>query len=79
MPDIFALIGLGIFILGGIGFLIAAFKTSIMWGFGCLLVAPVQIIYLFVHWDKARKPFLIQVIGGVVMLVASYTKGTFQF
>lgn len=79
MPEIILIIGLGIFIIGGIGFLIAAFKTSIIWGFGCLLVAPVQILYLFIHWDKARKPFLIQVIGGVVMIAAAYTQGSYQF
>lgn len=79
MSEIFLIIGLGIFIIGGIGFLIAAFKTSMWWGFGCLLVSPVQLFYLFFYWSDAKKPFLIQVIGGVMMIAAAYTGGSYQF
>ncbi|BBO79092.1 hypothetical protein DSCW_65090 [Desulfosarcina widdelii] len=75
MAEIFLLIGLGVFIIGGIGFLIAAFKTSILWGLGCLFLAPIQIIYLFVHWDSVKKPFLLQLAGGVVMLTSAYLQG----
>ena len=75
MPDIFLLVGLGIFIIGGIGFLIAAFRTSLIWGLCCLFISPIQIIYLFVHWDSAKKPFLIQLVGGLVMLTSAYFKG----
>ena len=75
MADIFLIIGLVIFIIGGIGFLIAAFKTSLLWGLGCLFISPIQIIYLFVHWDSAKKPFFIQLIGGCVMLASAYSQG----
>ena len=78
MATLFLFLGLGIFVLGGIAFLIAAFRTSIMWGLGCIFIAPVQIIYLFAHWDDAKNPFLIQVIGGVIMLIAAYTQGMLQ-
>jgi len=75
MAEIILLMGLGIFIIGGIGFLIAAFKTSILWGLGCLFIAPIQIIYLFFHWNSAKKPFLLQLTGGVVMLFSAYLQG----
>lgn len=78
MATLFLFLGLGIFVLGGIAFLVAAFRTSIMWGLGCIFIAPVQIIYLFAHWDDAKNPFLIQVIGGVIMLIAAYTQGMLQ-
>ena len=71
-------IGLGIFVLGGIAFLVAAFRTSVLWGFGCLFIAPVQIIYLVGHWDDAKKPFVIQIIGGAIMFVSAYTQGMLQ-
>ncbi len=43
--EVLLYIGLGIFIIGGIGTLIAAFKTSILWGIGCLLIAPVSLLF----------------------------------
>jgi uncharacterized membrane protein len=79
MADLFSIIGLGIFIIGGIAFLIAAFRTSVIWGLGCILVAPVQIIYLFLHWDEAKKPFCIQLVGGAILFASAYTKGMLQF
>lgn len=75
MSNILLLIGLVIFVLGGIAFLIAAFRTSVFWGVGCLFLAPVQIFYLVMHWSDAKKPFFIQVVGGVIMLVSAYTQG----
>ena len=75
MTDILFVIGLIIFVIGGIGFLIATFRTSLLWGLGCLIISPLQIIYLFVHWDNAKKPFSIQLFGGFVMLVTAYFQG----
>ncbi len=64
-------VGLGIFIIGGAGTLIAAFKTSIPWGIGCLLIAPVSLLFLIMHWDNAKNPFFLQVIGFGIMFFGS--------
>ena len=66
-----AYIGIAIFIIGGIGTLIAAFKTSILWGLGCLFIAPVSLIFLILHWDVAKNPFFLQVIGIVLAFIGS--------
>ena len=58
-----AYLGIALIVIGGIGTLIAAFKTSILWGLGCLLIAPVSLIFLILHWDVAKNPFFLQVIG----------------
>ena len=60
-----ALIVLGIVIstVGGIMFIIAAFRESVAWGIGCLLFSPVSLFFLIAHWDEAKKPFLIHLIG----------------
>ncbi len=73
------LLGLGIFIIGGVYFLITAFGTSVMWGLGCLFVTPVTILYLIFHWEDAKQPFLIQIIGFVIIFVVRYAQGTLQF
>ncbi|OTG84032.1 hypothetical protein [Acinetobacter sp. ANC 4648] len=62
-------LGLAIIIIGGIGFLIAAFKTSILWGLGCLLFYPISIVFLIFHWNDAKNPFFLQLVGlGIVFL-----------
>ena len=65
-------LGLFVFIIGGIGTLIAAFKTSILWGLGCLLIAPVSLLFLVTHWGVAKNPFFLQLIGVSTMLLGSY-------
>lgn len=72
MSQLILFIGLGIFIIGSIGFLIAAFRTSILWGLVVLFIAPAAIIYLIFHWQDAKDPFKIQVFGFVMMVIASY-------
>jgi len=67
--------GLGIFIIGGIGLLIAAFRTHILWGLGVLLVAPVAIIYLIVHWQDAKGPFKLQIFGLLIIVAFAYVNG----
>ena len=67
--------GLGIFVIGGIGFLIAAFRTSILWGLAVLFIAPVAIIYLILHWQDAKGPFKIQVFGFLIIAVFAYISG----
>ncbi|WP_415036623.1 hypothetical protein [Azonexus sp.] len=56
-------IGLAVFVIGGIGTLIAAFKTSLLWGFACLFIAPVSLIFLLMHWGLAKNPFFLQLAG----------------
>jgi len=68
-------VGFGIFVLGGIGFLIAAFRTSILWGLAVLFIAPVAILYLIVHWQDAKGPFKMQVFGCLIMAVFAYMNG----
>lgn len=76
MNEIILYVGLGIFIIGGIGLLIAAFRTSILWGLAVLLIAPVAILYLIVHWQDAKGPFKMQVFGFLVMLLSAYLSGS---
>ena len=71
MGALLTYLGLAVFVIGGIGTLIVAFKTSILWGLGCLLVAPVSLIFLILHWDVARNPLFLQLAGIAIMLVGS--------
>lgn len=72
MSNIVQFVGIGIFILGGIFFLIEAFRTSLLWGFGCLFITPVTIFYLILYWNNAKKAFSIQVVGTIILLAGAY-------
>lgn len=77
MTEIFIFLGLGIFIIGGIGLLIAAFRTSMLWGLAVLFITPVAIIYLIVHWQDAKGPFKFQIVGFLIIAVfANMDNGT---
>ena len=75
MSEIVFYVGLGIFVIGGVGLLIAAFRTSLLWGLAVLFIAPVAIIYLLVHWQDAKSPFKLQVFGLIIMAVFAYMSG----
>ncbi|NHB56547.1 hypothetical protein G8E00_02665 [Acinetobacter shaoyimingii] len=64
-------LGLIIFIIGGIGFLIAAFKNSILWGFGCIFLAPVSLVFLVMYWQDTKNPFFLQLIGLAIIITGS--------
>ncbi|GAA5019606.1 hypothetical protein GCM10023206_33880 [Acinetobacter puyangensis] len=68
-------LGLIIFVIGGIGFLITAFKTNILWGLACLLLAPVSLIFLILHWNVAKNPFFLQLVGMAVIFLGSMMGG----
>ena len=70
--ELLALFGIGIMIIGGIGFLIAAFNESIWWGLGCLLISPISLIFLFMHWTEAKNPFFLQLAGLAVFFVSEF-------
>ena len=73
--EVLAYIGIAIVVVGGIGFLISAFKTSIWWGIGCILISPVSLVFLFMNWTEAKNPFFLQLIGLAIFYVAASMSG----
>ncbi len=65
-------IGLAISVIGGIGLLLAAFRTHVFWGIACIFIPPAAIIYTVLHWDEAKNPFLLQLVGLGILLLGSY-------
>ncbi len=68
-----ALAGIAMLVFS-IQILIVAFKTSIGWGLGSLLVPFVILVFVFTHWAETKKPFLyclaclpVYIIGFVLM------------
>ncbi|HEU0154133.1 MAG TPA: hypothetical protein VFQ84_12400 [Arenimonas sp.] len=57
------MLGLILMVIGGLWTLFAAFSTSIWWGLGCLLFSPAALVFLILHWDVAKNPFFLQLVG----------------
>lgn len=62
-------IGLLLSIIGGIWLLVVAFKTSILWGLGTFFIPFVGLVFVFMHWQVAKKPFLLSLLAVVLLIV----------
>ena len=60
------IVGVVIAMVGGIWLLVVAFQESLMWGLVCLFCNVVVIYFAITHWEKAKKPFLIEVGGALL-------------
>ena len=68
-----AMIGTVLMVVGGIAMLvfgiqilIIAFKKSVWWGLGSLLIPFVIFIFTFMHWAECKTPFMRWLIALVV-------------
>ena len=67
-------IGCLVSIIAGIWLLVVAFKTSIWWGLGSLIVPFVSLIFVIMHWETAKKPFLWGLLGFAMIIVPVLTQ-----
>ena len=76
--ETFALIcivaGIIIYLIGSIGFIIAEFKTSILWGLCGLLFQVVHIVYAILHFRECKK-WLGFLLVGLALIIAGSVLG----
>lgn len=68
---VLVILGALICLVFGIQLLIIAFRTSVLWGLGYLLVPFVSLIFVILHWDEAKSPFLRKLLGAGLMVVGA--------
>lgn len=73
-----ALMGIGAIIglVYGIMLLIQAFKVNIWWGLGYIFVPFVALVFIIMHWDVSKKPFLMSLIS-IPFFIAGVLLGGF--
>lgn len=71
MGLVLLILGLILAVIGHIGILIEAFKEGIAWGLGTLLVPIVALIFVVLHWQETKKPFLLSLAGNVIWILGS--------
>jgi hypothetical protein len=64
-------IGVIITIVGGAGFVIAAFEESAWWGLGVLFFPVISPVFLILHFGDAWRPALKFVTGFVLVLLGT--------
>ncbi len=64
--------GLIISLIGGIWFLVVAFRESILWGLGCIFIPFVSLFFLIIHWKDASKPFFVSLLGNGIILASIF-------
>ena len=70
-------IGVIVSLIGGIWFLVVAFRASVWWGLGCLFIPFVWLVFLIMHWSDAAKPFFVSLLGAaLITAVAIMMPGT---
>jgi hypothetical protein len=69
-------VGLIIAAVGGIWLLVVAFQESILWGLGSLFIPLVGLVFVIMHWEVAKKPFLINIGGAVLIGLGTIMGGT---
>lgn len=70
MATLLLLIGCLISLVSGIVILVEAFKTHILWGLGSLFIPIVALVFVLVHWNRAGKAFLVNLLGGFLIFMA---------
>jgi hypothetical protein len=63
--------GLILCLVGGIFLLLHGFKESLAWGLGMLFVPFVSLIFLILHWSKAKNAFFLQLWGMGIIFVGA--------
>jgi len=64
--------GFLLMLVGGVFFIIAAFRTGILWGLAVMFLPIVPLIFLIVHWHRAKGPFFLQLWGIAFVLLAVF-------
>ncbi len=57
---------------GQIWMIVVAFCRHVLWGLAVLLVPFAALLFLFVAWSEARRPFFLSLAGGALALVAMF-------
>ena len=74
LAAVLLLVGAVLILVGCVMFIVNAFKVSVGWGLGVLLLAPVGLVFLVKNWKESKVSFLLQ-LGGVVLVIVGMLLG----
>lgn len=71
IASVFVVVGVLLLLVGGISFLVAAFRESAVWGLACLFLPLASLAFLILHWARSKDAFFLQLYGAGFVIVAS--------
>lgn len=75
MGSLLLILGYMLCIGGGFWLLYVAFQESLIWAVCCLLIPFVSLIFTIMHWSEAKGPFIVHVVGIVLIVLGSLISG----
>jgi len=72
------ILGMILSVVGGLWLLVVAFQTSVWWGLGSLFIPIVGLVFVIMHWQPSKKPFLISVVGSVLLIIGAMNSPEFR-
>lgn len=55
-------------VIGGVWLLILAFRKSMLWGLGSLLLPFVILVFAVMHWSETQEALMLQVAAALIMM-----------
>ena len=59
-------------VIGNFWFIINTFRVHVFWGLGCLFLPFISLIFLFVHWKSAARPFVLSFVGIISVILGVF-------
>ncbi|RDZ29444.1 hypothetical protein [Lysobacter silvisoli] len=63
------LLGLALSVIGGLWIVVNAFRESVLWGLGSLLIPLVALVFAIMNFGQNKIPLLLCVIGAVLIFM----------
>ena len=60
-------------LIAGIWFLVVAFKEHILWGLAVIFLPLAALIFLIMHWEEAKRPFLLNLLSIILIILGAVT------
>jgi len=60
------LLSLALAVVGVVWLLVVAFKERVLWAFAVLFVLPAPLVFVMLHWHKARLPVFVLLLAGLL-------------
>lgn len=62
-------LGIALCLIGGLWIVVNAFRKSIWWGLGSLLIPFVAVIFAIMNFAQNKIPLIIYIVGIVLLIV----------
>ena len=73
MATVLVILGGIVAVVGGLWLIIEIFKESVGWGLACLLIPIATLAFVAMHWEVAKRPFLVYASGwGLILLSVAF-------